>query len=56
MAHSDGKELACNAGDLGWEDPLEEGMAIHSNILAWKIPMDRGVRPATVHGVTKSRT
>ena len=23
---------------LGWEDPLEEGMAIHSNILAWKIP------------------
>ena len=27
---------------LGWEDPLEEGMAIHSNILAWRIPMDRG--------------
>ena len=26
---------------LGWEDPLEEGMATHSNILAWKIPMDR---------------
>ena len=23
---------------LGWEDPLEEGLAIHSNILAWKIP------------------
>ena len=23
---------------LGWEDPLEEGMATHSNILAWKIP------------------
>ena len=23
------------------EDPLEEGMATHSNILAWKIPMDR---------------
>ena len=23
---------------LGWEDPLEEGMAIHSNILAWEIP------------------
>ena len=23
---------------LGWEDPLEEKMAIHSNILAWKIP------------------
>ena len=25
---------------LGWEDPLEEGMAPHSNILAWRIPMD----------------
>ena len=23
---------------LGWEDPLEEGMAAHSSILAWKIP------------------
>ena len=23
---------------LGWEDPLEEGMATHSRILAWKIP------------------
>ena len=27
---------------LGWEDPLEEGMGIHSSILAWRIPMDRG--------------
>ena len=27
---------------LGWEDPLEEDMATHSSILAWKIPMDRG--------------
>ena len=26
---------------LGGEDPLEEGMATHSNILAWRIPMDR---------------
>ena len=26
---------------LGWEDPLEEGMATHSSILARKIPMDR---------------
>ena len=38
------KESACNAGDaetqvrsLDWEDPLEEGMAIHSSILAWRI-------------------
>ena len=23
---------------LGWEDPLEEGMASHSSILAWRIP------------------
>ena len=37
---SDGKESACNTGrvqSLVWEDPLEEGMAILSNILAWKI-------------------
>ena len=27
---------------LGGEDPLEEGMAVHSSILAWRIPMDRG--------------
>ena len=27
---------------LGWEDPLEEGMTTHSNILAWTIPMDKG--------------
>ena len=27
---------------LSWEDPLEEVMAIHSNILAWRIPMDKG--------------
>ena len=39
---SDGKEPACNVGDgsgrpLGQEDPLEEGMATHSSILAWRI-------------------
>ena len=27
---------------LGWEDPLKKGMATHSSILAWRIPMDRG--------------
>ena len=39
------KNPAANAGDLGdvgsipgWDDPLEEGMATHSSILAWKIP------------------
>ena len=41
---------------LGWEDPLEEGMATHSGILAWGIPMDKGSWWATVHGVTKSWT
>ena len=41
---------------LGWEDPLEEGMAVHSNIFAWRIPMDRGAWRATVHSVTKSQT
>ena len=25
-------------GSLGWEDPLEKGMATHSSILTWKIP------------------
>ena len=39
---------------LDWEDPLEEGMATHSSILAWRIPMDRGAWKATVHGVVKS--
>ena len=41
---------------LGWDDPLEEGMAAHSSILAWRIPMDRGAWWATVHGITKSQT
>ena len=40
---------------LGWEDPLEEGMATQPSILAWRIPMDRGAWQATVHGVTKSQ-
>ena len=41
---------------LGWEDPLEEGMATHSRVLAWRIPMDRGVWWATVHEVVNSQT
>ena len=41
---------------LGWEDPLEEGMATHSSILAWRIPIDRGAWQATVHGVVTSQT
>ena len=41
---------------LSWEDPLEEGMATHSSILAWRIPMAGGAWRATVHGVRKSQT
>ena len=41
---------------LGWEDPLEEGMATHPSILAWRMPMDRGTWWATVHGVAESWT
>ena len=39
---------------LGWEDPLEEGMATQSSILARRIP--RGAWQATVHGVAESDT
>ena len=49
---------------LSWEDPLEEGMATHSSILAWRIPwtenpVDRESHVtwwATVHGVAKRQT
>ena len=58
-----GKEPACQCRrpetrvrSLGWVDPLEEGMATHSSILAWRIPTDRGAWWATVHRVAKSRT
>ena len=39
------QEVQC----LGREDALEEGMATHSSILAWRIPVDRGAQRATVH-------
>ena len=41
---------------LGWEDPLEKGMAVHSSVLVWRIPMDRGYWRPTDHGVTTSQT
>ena len=41
---------------LGWGDPLEECMATHSSILAWRIPMDRGACWAIVHGVEQLST
>ena len=39
---------------LSWKDPMEEGMATYSNILPWRIPMDRGAWQATVYVVTNS--
>ena len=39
---------------LGWEDSLEKGMATHSSILAWRIPVDREAWRAIVHGLAKS--
>ena len=41
---------------LDWEDPLEEGMATHSSILAWRIPMDRGAWQATQSMGLQSQT
>ena len=41
---------------LDQEDSLEEDMATHSSILAWRIPWTREAWQATVHGVTKTRT
>ena len=41
---------------LGWENPMEKGMATHSSILAWRIPMGKGIWQATVNGVAKSQT
>ena len=41
---------------LVWKDPLEEGMATHSIVVTWRVPMDRGAWQATVHGFAKSQT
>ena len=41
---------------LGWEDPLEESMATHSSILAWRILMNRGAWQTVAHGDGKSQT
>ena len=57
---SDGKESACNAGDLGSISGLVRfpgegnGNPLQSSCL--KNPSDRGAWRATVHGVTKNRT
>ena len=41
---------------LDWEDPMEEGMATHSSILAWRNPTDRRAWWTMVHGISKSWT
>ena len=44
------------ARSLGQEDPLEEGIATHSSVLAWRI-LDRGARRAVkVYAVPKNGT
>ena len=60
------KELACSCRrrqrrvpSLGWKDPLEEGMAAQSNILAWRIPWTEkpgGLQSMGSHGVAKCWT
>ena len=39
---------------LVWGDPLEEDLATHSNILAWRISMDKGAWWAIVYGIAKT--
>ena len=57
---SDSKESVCNqetqVQSLGWEDPLEKGMATPLLYSCLENPMDRGAWWATVHGVPKSLT
>ena len=40
---------------LGWEDPLEEGMATHSSILAWRIPLTEDPRGLQSAGLQRVR-
>ena len=51
------EESACSVGDLGStpgsEDPLEKGMATHSNILAWRIPWTE--EPGTLQTMRSQR-
>ena len=56
----DSKESASHAGDpgltQGWEDPLEEGMATHSSIFAWRIPWTEEPVGLQSLGLQKSQT
>ena len=57
-----GKESTCNVGNtgdavqsLGWKDPLEEAMATHSSILAWRIPWTEGTGGLQSNGSQRVR-
>ena len=58
---SDGKDPACNAGDIRdvcsiprWGRSPGDGNGNPLSILAWRIPMDRGAWQATIHGVRET--
>ena len=60
LAGSDSKKSTYNAGtwvgSLGWDDPLDKGMAIHSSILAWRIPWTRSLADHSPQGHKESDT
>ena len=60
LGSSAGKESTCFVEalvqSLGWEDPLERGMATHSRILAWGIPWAEEAGRQRSMGVTNSQT
>ena len=60
LGSSAGKELTCNAGDLGLIPGLEssprEGIGYPLQYSCLENPMDRGAWQATVHGIAKNQT
>ena len=52
---TEGTQVKCVLS-LGREDSLEKELATHSNILAWRISMDRGVWKATIRRIAESET
>ena len=50
-----GEKSACNAGDVGWKDPLQEEMATSSSISCQDNHIDRGALRATAHGSQRVR-
>ena len=50
------EDIETRVQPLGWEDPLEKGMATHSRMLTWRIPWTEEHAGAIVHSITNSRT